>query len=106
MAKYLFQGSYTEQGLKGVLKEGGSGRRNAVQQLVDGLGGKVELFYFAHGSDDFFLVVDLPSSAAAIAASLMTNASGAVSLRTTILITPEELDEARKISVNYRPPGQ
>ena len=62
MGKYLFQGSYTEQGLKGLLKEGGSGRVKAIEQLVKGLGGKLEMFYFAHGSDDFFIVADVPEA--------------------------------------------
>jgi uncharacterized protein with GYD domain len=106
MAKYLFQGSYTEQGLKGVLKEGGTGRVKAVEQLVKGLGGKLEVFYFAHGSDDFFIVADVPDSASAIATSLIVNASGATKARMTVLITPEEIDRAVKISVGYRPPGQ
>ncbi|MBM3134773.1 MAG: GYD domain-containing protein [Chloroflexi bacterium] len=106
MAKYLFQGSYTEQGLKGLLKEGGSGRVKAVEQMFKGLGGKLEVYYWAYGSDDFFIVADLPDSVSAIAASLIVNAAGAVKVRTTVLITPEELDRASKVTVNYRPPGQ
>jgi len=39
MPKYLFEGSYTEQGLKGVLQEGGSKRREAAEQLVKGMVG-------------------------------------------------------------------
>jgi uncharacterized protein with GYD domain len=106
MGKFLLQGSYTEQGLKGVLKEGGSGRVKAVEQLVKGVGGKLEVFYFAHGSDDYFIIVDVPDSVSAIAISLIVNASGAVKNRTTVLITPEELDRATKVTVGYRPPGQ
>ena len=60
MPKYLFQGSYTEQGLKGVLKEGGSKRREVVEQLAKGMGGTLEVFYYAFGGDDFFIIVDLP----------------------------------------------
>jgi len=106
MSKYLFQGSYTEQGLKGVLKEGGSNRRNVIEQLARGLGGTLELFYFAHGSDDFFIVADLPDNVSAVATSLIVNATGTVRARTTVLITPEEVDQATKITVNFRPPGQ
>jgi uncharacterized protein with GYD domain len=105
MGKFLFQGSYTEQGLKGLLKEGGSGRVKAVEQMFKGLGGKLEVYYWAYGSDDFFIVADLPDSVSAIAASLIVNAAGAVKVRTTVLITPEELDRASKVTVNYRPPG-
>jgi len=106
MSKYLFQGSYTEQGLKGLLKEGGSKRREAVEQLVKGMGGTLEVFYYAFGGDDFFIVADLPDSVDATAISLMVNATGAVKTRTTVLIAPEEVDQATERSVNYRPPGQ
>jgi uncharacterized protein with GYD domain len=106
MGKYLFQGSYTEQGLKGVLKEGGSGRVKAVERMFKGLDGEVEVYYWAYGSDDFFIVADLPDGVSAIAASLIVNAAGAVKVRTTPLITADEIDRAGKITVNYRPPGQ
>lgn len=105
MPKYLFQGSYTDQGVKGVLKEGGSKRREVVEQLAQGLGGQLETFYFAFGGDDFFIIVDLPSAIDAAAVSLIVNASGAVKAKTIILMTPEEVDAATKKSVNYRPPG-
>ncbi|MCU0500385.1 MAG: GYD domain-containing protein [Anaerolineae bacterium] len=106
MGKYLFQGSYTEQGLKGLLKEGGTGRRKAIEQVVKGLGGTLEVLYWAYGSDDFFIVADVPDSASAIATSLIINASGAARFRTTVLITPEEIDRATQVTVGYRPPGQ
>jgi uncharacterized protein with GYD domain len=105
MGKYLFQGTYTEQGLKGLLKEGGSGRVKAVEQLFKWLGGKVEVYYWAYGSDDFFIVADLPDGVSAMAASLFVNTAGAVKVRTTVLITPEELDRASHLTVAYRPPG-
>ncbi|MBI5303534.1 MAG: GYD domain-containing protein [Chloroflexi bacterium] len=106
MPKYLFQGSYTEQGLKGLLKDGGLKRREAVEQLAKGMGGRLEGFYFAFGSDDFFVIVDLPNNVNASAVALAVNASGAVKARTTVLISPEEVDQATKQTVNYRPPGQ
>lgn len=106
MAKFMLQGSYTEQGLKGVLKEGGSGRTRAVETLIKGLGGTLEAFYFAHGADDFVIIADVPDAASAIASSLMVNVSGAVKARLTVLITPEEMDRAAKMTISYRPPGQ
>ncbi len=106
MSKYLFKGSYTEQGLKGVLKEGGSKRVEAVEQLIKGMGGTLELFYFAFGSDDFFIISDIPDNVDATAISLMVNASGAVKGSATVLLTPEEVDQATKKTINYRPPGQ
>jgi uncharacterized protein with GYD domain len=106
MAKYLFHASYTEAGLKGLLKEGGSSRREAVAQALKGLGGSVEAFYYAFGDTDVFLIVDLPDNISTLAASLIINAAGTAKVKTTVLVTPEEVDEATKKSVDYRPAGQ
>ena len=106
MPKYLIQGSYSEQGLKGLLKEGGSKRREAVEQSTKGMGGRLEAFYYAFGSDDFVIIVDVPSNVDAAALSLAVNASGAVESRITVLIMPEEVDQATKKTVDYRPPGK
>ncbi len=105
MAKYLITGRYTVQGAKGLVKMGGSGRRAAVKQLVEGLGGRLEAFYFAFGGTDVVAIVDLPDVAAAAAHSLVVNAAGGVELSTTPLFTPEEMDAACKKSVDYRAPG-
>jgi uncharacterized protein with GYD domain len=106
MPKYLIQGSYSEQGLNGLLKEGGSKRREAVEQSTKGMGGQLETFYYAFGSDDFVIIVDLPSNVDAAALALAVNASGTVESRITVLITPEEIDQATKKTVKYRPPGK
>jgi uncharacterized protein with GYD domain len=108
MPKYLIQGSYSEQGLKGVLKEGGSKRREAAEQSIKGMGGQLEAYYYAFGSDDFVVIADLPSNVDAAALSFAVNASGAVQSRITVLITPEEADQAAKRmkTVKYRPPGK
>src|SRR5205814_2505530 len=108
MPKYLIQGSYSEQGLKGVLQEGGSKRREADEQSIKGVGGRLEAYYYAFGSDDFVVIADLPSNVDAAALSLAVNASGAVQSRITVLITPEETDQAAKKmkTVKYRPPGK
>ena len=106
MAKYLFTGSYTQTGLGGVIKEGGTKRREAVNQLVAGLGGTMETFYYALGKDDFIIIVDVPSHTEAAAASMMVNASGAVQGHITVLLTPEEIDAVAQKTVHYRPPGQ
>jgi uncharacterized protein with GYD domain len=106
MAKYLFSGSYTEAGLQGLLKEGGSGRREATERLIKSLGGSLEAYYFAFGGQDFYLIADLPDNRAAAAGSLVAAASGAVRPVTTVLLTPEEIDEAVSRTVDYRPPGR
>jgi uncharacterized protein with GYD domain len=105
MAKFLIKAAYTSDGVKGLLKEGGTGRRAAVDQLIGGLGGKVEAFYYALGDDDALVIVDLPDNTAAAAISLAVNAIGAVQIKTVPLLTAEDVDEAAKKSVEYRPPG-
>ncbi len=105
MAKYLVRASLTSAGVKGLLKEGGSRRREAVTALVEGLGGSVEAFYFAFGDDDVYTILELPDSVSATAASLAVNASGVVSCKVVVLLTPEEVDEATKKTANFRPPG-
>ena len=105
MPKYLFHASYTAEGTKGLLKEGGSSRKAHIEQLVKGLGGTLEALYFAFGDTDAYVIVDLPDAASAAAASLSVGAAGSVQLRTTVLMTPEEIDQATKKTVNYRPPG-
>ncbi len=106
MPKYLAHASYTVEGLKGLLKDGGSKRREAVAQLTKGLGGTLEAFYYAFGDDDIFAIIDLPDNVSATAASLVVNTSGAAKVKITVLLTPEEVDQATKTSVDYRPPGQ
>ena len=108
MPKYLIQGSYSQQGLKGMLKEGGSKRREAAEQIIKGAGGRLESYYYAFGSDDFVIIADLPSNVDAAALSFVVNASGAVQSRMTALLTPEEADEASKKmkTVKYRAPGE
>ncbi len=105
MPKYLVQASYTTEGTKGLLKDGGTKRRAAVEDLMKGLGGKVEAFYYAFGDTDVYAIVEGPDNVTAAAVSLAINASGAVSQKTTPLLTPEEIDQATKKSVSYRPPG-
>ncbi|MBI4241574.1 MAG: GYD domain-containing protein [Candidatus Rokubacteria bacterium] len=105
MPKYLVQASYTTEGVKGLLKDGGSKRRTAAEAAIKGLGGKLEAFYFAFGDTDVFAIAEMPDNASATAVSLAVTASGAVRTRITVLLTPEEVDQATKKTVSYRPPG-
>jgi uncharacterized protein with GYD domain len=103
--KFMIQASYTAEGARGLLKDGGSARRAVVQKMVEGAGGTLESFYYAYGNHDVVAISDMPDAASALALSLAVNASGAVRLSTTPLITPEEIDAASKKSMAYRPPG-
>jgi uncharacterized protein with GYD domain len=106
MPKYLLQGSYTAEGSKGLLKDGGSKRRAAAKTLVESLGGKIECLYFAFGETDVLAIVDMPDSASAAAASLTIGASGGLTSKLTVLLTAEEIDQAAKKSATYTPPGR
>jgi uncharacterized protein with GYD domain len=106
MPKYLIQASYTAEGIRGLMKDGGSKRRAAAESALKGVGGKLEAFYFALGETDVYAVADVPDNASAAAISLAVSGSGAVNARTTVLKTPEEMDQATKKTINYAPPGR
>ena len=106
MPKYLYQGSYTLEGIKGVLKDGGSKRRAAAQRAVESVGGKLEAFYFAFGAHDAVILVDAPDNVSVAAISMAVAAGGGFRGSVTVLLTPEEADQAAKKAVEYRAPGQ
>ena len=106
MPKYLFQANYVGEGVKGLLKEGGTGRRAAVEALAKSDGGTVEAFYFAFGETDAYVLVDLPDNASAAAIALTVSASGAATVKTTVLMTAEQVDAAAKKTPTYRAPGK
>ena len=106
MSKYLIEASYTNEGVKGVLKEGGSGRRAAVEKLITAAGGTLEAFYFVFGDDDVIIVVDMPDNATMAAVSLGVSAAGGATTAVRVLLTPEEIDTAAKKTIDYRAPGR
>ncbi|HEY6609426.1 MAG TPA: GYD domain-containing protein [Candidatus Limnocylindria bacterium] len=105
MAKYMLIGSYTAEGAKGLLKEGGTSRRDAAAKAIASAGGTLETFYLGFGTDDYYVTVDFPNHASAAAAALTVGASGTSKLRTVVLLMPEEIDAAAKLTVDFRPPG-
>ncbi len=106
MAKYLLEVNYVGDGVKGLLKEGGTKRRAAAEKAAKSLGGKVEAFYFAFGDTDAYVIADMPDNVSAAAISLTVAASGAATARTTVLMTPAEMDEAASKTPVYRAPGK
>ena len=106
MPKYLIAASYTAEGLRGLQREKASGRRQAVTDAVNGVGGKLECFYNALGEDDVYVIVDLPDTVTAAALSIAVSAAGLARTRTTALLTVEETDQALAKSVSYRAPGR
>ncbi len=105
MPKYLFEASYTPDGVKGVRSAGGSSRRDAVAQVAESAGGRLESFHFAFGDRDAYVTCDLPDNESATAVALTVNAAGGATVKTIVLLTPDEVDAAAKRSVDYRPPG-
>jgi len=105
MPMYLWRASYAADGAKGLLKDGGTKRRDAVKKMVESAGGKLHSFHFALGTDDVVGIAEFPDTATATAMSLVVNASGAVHLHSTLLISPEDLDAAAKKAIKYTPPG-
>ena len=106
MPKYLVQGSYTAEGLKGVQKDGGSGRREAISKAFEAPGGKLESFYFVFGDEDVVGVADFPDNITAAAMALSISTSGLVRTKVTVLLTAEEVDRAVKKTIGYRAPGK
>src|SRR5947209_7914604 len=106
MPKYLIAANYVGEGVKGLIKDGGTGRRAAVDKSIKSMGGTLEAMYYAFGDTDVFVITDLPDNASAAALALTVAASGAVTLKTIVLMTPEEVDAATKKTPSYRPPGQ
>ncbi len=105
MPKFMLNVSYTTEGVKGVLKEGGTGRSATIGDLVAAHNGTMEAFYFAFGTDDVIVIVDVPDDPTMAAVSLAVGASGAARVHTTALLTPEQIDTATHIAVAYRAPG-
>jgi uncharacterized protein with GYD domain len=105
MPKFLIQATYTQEGVQGVQSAGGSSRRAAVAEALEGLGGKLESFYFGFGDYDAYVIGELPDNEAAAAVALSVGASGGAVVKTVVLLTPEEVDAAAQRSVGYRPPG-
>lgn len=108
MAKYMIEAAYSQEGLKGIAKDGGTARRTAVEAAIKGLGGRLEVFYFAFGQSDVYGIADVPDNVTAAAFALAVGATGALShLKTIVLLTPEEIDQAAKkaAGASYRAPG-
>jgi uncharacterized protein with GYD domain len=106
MPKFLFRGSLTSEGVAGVMKEGGTARRAAAEQAVSAVGGTLEAFYFAFGDDDVILICDLPDNETAAGLAMEISSTGPVSVSTTVLLTPDEMDRAREHHSGFRAPGR
>ena len=106
MPKYLIEANYTPEGLKGVLAKGGTARREAVEKMLADVGGTLESFNFAFGYTDAYVIVDVPDNVSAAAIGMLVGSSGMAAAKTTVLLTPEEIDRAATLKATYTPPGK
>ena len=105
MPKFLIRAAYSVEGMRGLQKEGGTSRREAVKAAVESAGGTMDTFLYAFGETDLYVIVDMPDRESMTALAITIGASGALSPQTIPLLTPEQVDDAVSRGVTYRPPG-
>jgi uncharacterized protein with GYD domain len=105
MPRFLFIGEYAPQAAKAILAVGGTARRAAIADMATEVGGRLESFDFAFGTDDVYAIAELPDARTATAMALTVNSSGVARVRTVVLMSPEEVDAAIQVHPTYRPPS-
>ncbi len=75
MPKFLALASLTTEGLKVLAQQGGSKRRDAIANMYEKMGGKLEVYCYAFGEYDVVAIGDVPDNATAAAMSLAINSS-------------------------------
>jgi len=106
MPRFLYIVNYGSEGARALMKAGGSARKAGLEKTLSGIGGRLESFDFAFGGDDAYTIIDVPDAETAAAVALTVNSSGTVSVRTVALLTPEQIDRAAQVQIDYAPPGQ
>ena len=106
MKKYLIKGNYNSDGIKGLIKEGGSGRKTAIEKMIVGMGGRVESFYWALSEEVAYVIIELPDDVSALSVVLTVNSVGIGNITMTVLLSEADIDEASKKSVSYTAPGK
>ena len=105
MPNYLIKANYGPEGVAGLSASGGTARRDAIDEMIGGAGGKLAAFYFAFGDADVYAICELPNDETMAALALSINQSGATMINTAVLMTPEQMDEAAGMALEYRRPG-
>jgi uncharacterized protein with GYD domain len=105
MPKYMWQTTYTAEGIKGTLKEGAGKRVAYLRELFEKDGGTLEAMYWAFGDTDVYTIGEVPDNAAAAACSMASSMSGSGHCKTVVLLTAEEIDAAAKVEIGFRAPG-
>ena len=107
MPHYLIQGSYSAQGISGLISSPDV-RSEAIRQGIDGVGGKVESVYYCFGDYDVMAIFEIPDDVTMAALSMAVRSTGSVTkVKTTVLLSLNEGVEAadKASSIVYRPPG-
>lgn len=96
MPHYLVKASYSSETWAHMAQQPDD-RETEVRALVDGLGGKLEAFYFAFGEVDVYAIVEMPDNVTAGAMAIAASSTGALrAFSTTPLVTPAEAMEAMR----------
>lgn len=109
MPTFLYQIRYTVEGVRGVMKDGGTTRAEATRAFMEALGGRVIHQGFTFGDHDSILLVDLPSEAAGVAAAFIGRSAGTNDITSTRVYDVSEIEEAQHIALDaiskFTPPG-
>ncbi|WP_446209643.1 GYD domain-containing protein [Micromonospora sp. IBSANI012] len=106
MAKFLLKSTYTIEGLKGLVNDGGTKRAEVVRKMIEEAGGRMESMHFAFAEDDTYVLCELPDQKTATGLAVAIGATGSVSVRITPVLTPAEVDEVTRMESTYTPPGR
>lgn len=101
MPTYLVKVSYTEEGTRSVLEDGATKRREKLREYTEELGGTLKDLYYALGEHDAYAIVEFPDKTSMAAATMLTKASGGGVCSATVLLTPEEIDQATELAERF-----
>lgn len=107
MPYYLFQGSYTPEALKAVMKNPQQ-RVEMARKTAEKLGGKLEGLWFCFGKYDVVSITQFPDNVPAAALCVAVAAGSAFrSGKTTVMMSPADFQQAGKKAEasGYKPPS-
>ena len=108
MPYYLIQASFTAKSWEGFINKP-EDREAAIRRMTESAGCKLHAFFFAFGESDVVALMEAPDQKTIMAVLMSTASSGAVSVKTTVLVTAAEakaaMEQAGKLRGNYRAPG-
>ena len=88
MPKYISLVKYTSKGIENIKES--PNRLDAVKQLNESMGARVDAFYLTMGQYDIVMIVDAPNAATAAKIILKISSGGNVSTETLTAFSEEE----------------